>query len=134
MFRGETKKHLLSATTEQTRRWLRRSGSAEDGVGVKVLAGEGRRLFGPHTLHQRRCFVELLEPFLEPRERKAITSEFLLEPTAAQADDDTAGGYVVQGGGDLGEQRRIAEADRGDQGTELHALGHRAHGGQRRPG
>ena len=62
--------------------------------------------------------------------REAEGPELDLVPAGAQAEDQPAAADLVDGGGLLGEHRRVVERGRGDQRPELDPLGDRGQAGE----
>jgi hypothetical protein len=98
-------------------------GRVEGPAELVVLPVE--RLFGirPHLEADPDRLLELLEALRRRREVEAEAAGFVLVPGRADAEPDAATGEHVQGGDRLGQQRRLAVDDAGDQGVQQGVLG-----------
>jgi hypothetical protein len=114
---------LLAAATDQDRQPLLDGRRIVAQVAHRVvLAARGGRTPVEHGADDLDRLVEPVEPLPEPRpEVDPVRGVLGLEPGATDAEDRPAAAQVVEGGGELGRERRVAERVGADHQPELRA-------------
>ena len=113
---------------------LHRPRQAGSVVRLKVLAGEGDALFREHPPDDRRGLVEHVEAGAHVREGIAVSRRLPDVPAGAQAELEAPAGDVIQRGGGLGEQGRVAVSHVEDEATDAGVAGFRGQCAQRGEG
>jgi hypothetical protein len=115
--RHEAKRPLLPAAADEDARpaGLDRAGPVERGVDPVEAPLERRPLLGEHPSADRERLVQAVHPLADPREVEAVALVLRLVPGRPDPQDRPAARDDVQRGHGLGEKRRVAVGDAGDQ-------------------
>ena len=104
-----------------------------------VLEGEGAAVVAEGVLAEEagddlELFLDQVDALLRVREREAVGGVLGGEPAGADAQLGSTVAHVVERGGHLGQDGRVAKRHRADQGAESNAPRVAGKGGQVDPG